>query len=125
MAQLGRKTKIGSMLGVDLGVLQPTTEVEPAKKEKNTEVKKQETRPAAKQPSGKTDTNTGGRPRFDIVKGKEIRMNFHCPHSLYHAIVRESANQLKTHKQLICEILFDALTSRGHVIVDEEVNEGK
>ena len=124
MAQLERKSRIGSMLGVDLGVLQPTPEAEAPKKERKPAEKKQ-TEPSKKQSSSKTDTNTGGRPRFDIVKGKEIRMNFHCPHSLYHAIVRESANQLKTHKQLICEILFDALTKRGHEIVDGPVDDDK
>ena len=126
MGLKGNKSKMGSMLGVDLNVVaMPPVQETPTLQEEKKVASKTETpkqtkttsAPAAEEPK----KNPGGRPRFDVVAGKEMKMSFHCPMPLYGAIIRAAANEMKTNKQLICEILFDALTKKyGQVIVPEE-----
>ena len=129
MATIKNKSKMGSMMGVpNLNTIaepQPTPTApaeqpkQPAPKKSEPKAKTQDTTP---QPStlNPQPKNQGGRPRFDIVEAEEMKMSFHCPMPLYRAIRSAAAKEMKTNKQLICEILFDALTTKyGESIKDE------
>lgn len=124
---IDKKSKMGSMMGMpNLNAIAETPAPTVQEKPKKSAPKKSE--PAPESPvsiTPQTSTeepkkNLGGRPRFDIVEGKEMKMSFHCPVPLYRAIIRAAANEMKTNKQLLCEILFDALTNKyGQTIVAE------
>lgn len=126
---INKSSKMGSMMGMpDLNAIAempaPTTQEEMPKKSASKKSKPKQEPPAPSNLQSSTapepKKNLGGRPRFDIVEGKEMKMSFHCPVPLYHAIIRAAANEMKTNKQLICEILFDALTTKyGQTIVAE------
>lgn len=125
MATIKNKSKMGSMMGVpNLNTIaepQPTPTA-PAEQPKQPAPKKVEPKeePVTKTTNEETKKNQGGRPRFDIVEAEEMKMSFHCPMPLYRAIRSAAAKEMKTNKQLICEILFDALTTKyGESIKNE------
>lgn len=125
MATIKNKSKMGSMMGVpNLNTIaepQPIPTA-PAEQPKQSAPKKSEPKeePAPKTTNEEPKKNQGGRPRFDIVEAEEMKMSFHCPMPLYRAIRSAAAKEMKTNKQLICEILFDALTTKyGESIKDE------
>ena len=125
---IDKKSKMGSMMGMpNLNAIAetpaPTVQEEKPKKSAPKKSEPAPEPPTSSNPQPSTEEpkkNLGGRPRFDIVEGKEMKMSFHCPVPLYRAIIRAAANEMKTNKQLLCEILFDALTTKyGQIIVAE------
>lgn len=107
------KSKMGSMMGVDLkSVGQTATTHEPIKEEP-TNQSKQNSTPATPKPQIIAPTSNGGRPKFELMAGEdEKKVNFFCPEVLYTAIYMEAIKQKKTIKQFICEVLLDEMSSK-------------
>ena len=125
---IDKKSKMGSMMGMpNLNAIAetsaPTVQEEKPKKSAPKKSEPAPEPPVSNNPQPSTEEpkkNLGGRPRFDIVEAEEMKMSFHCPMPLYRAIRSAAAKEMKTNKQLICEILFDALTTKyGQTIVAE------
>lgn len=114
MAIGNKKSKMGSMVGVNLNSIQQSPE------EQSTVSVKEE--PVAQPKEEKTSKNLskevapspiGGRPKFELISGMpEKKVNFHCPEALFWAINSEATKQHITNKQLICEMLLEVMTNK-------------
>ena len=120
MAIGNKKSKMGSMLGVDLNSIQQNqTEPMPVVESKQPEEKpiKKENAPITATPKAKAAVEApsplGGRPKFELIAGdSEIKVNFHCPQQLYELFRKISYEQKKSIKQVICEMLLEQATSK-------------
>lgn len=120
MAIGNKKSKMGSMLGVDLNSIQQSqAEPMPVVESKQPEEKpiKKEQSPLTATPKAKAAVEApsplGGRPKFELIAGmEEKKVNFHCPEVLYTAINLEAIKQKKTVKQFICEVLLEEMASK-------------
>lgn len=111
MAIGNKKSKMGSLLGVDLNSMNRKTEEVPEVKPEKEEVKT----PSAPQPQlpSKESASNMGRPKFELIAGMpEKKVNFHCPEDLFWAINNEASKQHITNKQLICEMLLEVMTTK-------------
>lgn len=111
MAIGNKKSKMGSLLGVDLNSMnQKAEEIPEVKPEK----KEEKTPPAPKPESpSRESTPNMGRPKFELISGMpEKKVNFHCPEALFWAINNEASRQHITNKQLICEMLLEVMTTK-------------
>ena len=114
MAISNKKSKMGSLLGVDLNSMgQQAGEVQETKPEKMETAKTSESKQVQPVSVEVSPTSVGGRPKFELISGmQEKKVNFHCPEELYTAIYMEAIKQKKTIKQFICEVLLDEMSSK-------------
>ena len=120
MAIGNKKSKMGSVIGVNLNSVQQSQEepipvVEPKQSEAKPIKNEIVSAPATStvEQVVKNSSPIGGRPKFELIAGEsEIKVNFHCPDSLYTAIGIESKKQKKSVKQLICEMLLETMVSK-------------
>ena len=111
MAIGNKKSKMGSLLGVDLNSMNMKTEEVPEVKSEKEEVKTPSA-PKPQSPSKESASNMG-RPKFELIAGMpEKKVNFHCPEDLFWAINNEASKQHITNKQLICEMLLEVMTTK-------------
>lgn len=111
MAIGNKKSKMGSLLGVDLNSMNRKAEEVPEVKPEKEDVKA----PSAPQPQSpsKEPVSNMGRPKFELIAGMpEKKVNFHCPEELFWAINNEASKQHITNKQLICEMLLEVMTTK-------------
>lgn len=114
MAIGNKKSKMGSLLGVDLNSMNQKAEEAVEVKPEKIEVSKPESKRPVQHVSREIPgSSVGGRPKFELISGmQEKKVNFHCPEELYTAINLEAIKQKKTIKQFICEVLLDEMSSK-------------
>lgn len=111
------KSKMGSMMGIDLGSVtameEPTITTPQERHEPESQPKQHA--PAAQS----SKIYSGGKPKFELIAGaEEKKINFHFPKVLYDFICGEARKQEKSAKQFISEILLEEMSDKYNFKVE-------